>query len=166
MASIYQLTDDVLFIKELLEENGEVDPEALKGALEVSMEDLVIKLESYCKVIKNLESDIEGLKTEEARLKARRTTLENTVDRMKEAMKVAVLATGETKLKCGTFTTAVQNNPPSVVLDEQYVENYPDRFLIPQDPKIDKKAIKAAIESGEDLSGLAHIECDKSLRIR
>ena len=56
MASIYEITSDIAFINQMLEADGEVDEEALKGALEVSKEDLVLKLEDYCKVIKNFEA--------------------------------------------------------------------------------------------------------------
>ena len=51
-------------------------------------------------------------------------------------------------------------------MDEAYIENIPDRFLIPQDPQIDKKAIKEALKNGENLEGLAHLEQTESLRIR
>ena len=169
MASIYEITNDIIFIQTLLEENGEVDPEALKGALEVSKEDLALKLEGYCKVIKNFESDISGLKEEEARLKAKRETLENTIKRMKEAMQsaldTAMKDEPEKKLKCGLFTCAIQKNTPSVVLDcdDNLV---PAKYLIPQDPKVDKKAIKKDLDDGVDLSGVAHLSASEFIRIR
>ena len=124
------------------------------------------KLEGYCKFIKNLESDIQGLKAEEERLNARRKTMENTVTRCKEAMKFALNTAGEKKIACGTFTVSVQNNAPSVVLDEQYLENIPEEYLVPQEPKIDKKKIKADIDAGKNLDGIAHLETGVSLRIR
>ena len=165
MANIYELTNELSLLWDLME-NGELEDEVLIGAFDVTKEDLADKLEGYCKFIKNLESDIQGLKAEEERLNARRKTMENTVTRCKEAMKFALNTAGEKKIACGTFTVSVQNNAPSVVLDEQYLENIPEEYLVPQEPKIDKKKIKADIDAGKNLDGIAHLETGVSLRIR
>lgn len=165
MANIYELTNELSLLWDLME-NGELEDEVLIGAFDVAKEDLADKLEGYCKFIKNLESDIQGLKAEEERLNARRKTMENTVTRCKEAMKFALNTAGEKKIACGTFTVSVQNNAPSVVLDEQYLENIPEEYLVPQEPKIDKKKIKADIDAGKNLDGIAHLETGVSLRIR
>lgn len=166
MASIYEITSDIAFINQMLEADGEVDPEALKGALEVSKEDLVLKLESYCKVIKNFEAVISGLKDEEARLKAKRQSYENTIDRMKKSMQFAMETVEETKLPCGTFTVSIQKNPESVVLDEQYIENIPEEYLKFKEPEVDRTKVKNDLKAGKDLSGIAHLESTYGLRIR
>lgn len=165
MASIYEITNQFPFLAQL-EETGEADPELIKGALEVAREDLAYKLEDYCKVIKNFESDIAGLKEEEARLKAKRQTLQNTIDRMKDAMKFALEAANEKKLPCGTFTVAIQNNPESVVMDEQYLENIPEEYLKFKEPEIDKAKLKEHLKAGINLEGIAHLEQSTGLRIR
>lgn len=168
MASIYELTQEFQTLWQLMED-GTLDDEMLAGAFDVAAEDLAIKLEGYCKFIKNLESDIAGLKEEEKRLATRRKTMENTVDRAKEAMKKAMETAGEKKIQCGTFTTSIQANPPRVVLDEQYIENIPEKYLIPQEPQVNKKlmleVLKENYESPE-LQGVAHLETGASLRIR
>lgn len=168
MASIYELTGAFEKLWELMEE-GLLDDEALIGAFETSAEDLAIKLEGYCKFIKNLESDIAGLKAEEERLAARRKTMENTVKRSKAAMEMAMQKAGYKKLACGSFTCSMQLNNPSVVIDEQYVENIPEKYLIPQEPKIDKKLMLEDLKAGvilPDLNGIAHLERTESIRIR
>ena len=164
MATLYELTNDVEFINRLMEE-GEVDQEALKGALEVSKEELAIKLEHYCQFIRNLDSDIEGLKSEEKRLAEKRKVLENTKERMKVAMGYALDRIGEKKMACGTFTCSMQKNPAATIIDceESLI---PEKYLIPQPPKVDKKLLKADIDSGVDLSGVAHLEQSESIRIK
>lgn len=164
MASIYELTDDIRFIKDLMEE-GDVDPEALKGALEVSKEELKIKLEHYCQFIKNLESDIDGLKMEEQRLALKRKHLEDTKERMKSAMEWSLDQVDEKKLECGTFKVSKQLNPASVNVDCE-LSLIPKKYLIPQEPKINKKLLKEDIDGGVDLSGVAHLERTESLRIK
>ena len=169
MATIYEITNDIEFILTLMEE-GEVDQEALNGALDVSLDELKLKMEHYCQFIRNLDSDIEGLKAEEKRLADKRKALENTKDRMKKAMEWAIGKVYEgseepKKIVCGTFTCALQKNPPSTIIDceESLI---PEKYLIPQPPKVDKKLLKADIDSGVDLSGIAHLETSESIRIK
>ena len=167
MASIYELTNEFSMLWELMEE-GTLDDEALAGAFDCTKEELAIKLEGYCKFIKNLESDIEGLKAEEKRLAARRKTMENTIERSKAAMLNAMKVAGEKKIPCGSFTVSAQANPPKVILDEQYIENIPEKYLTIQEPEVNRKAMLEALKAGncEELEGIAHLETGESLRIR
>ena len=165
MASIYELTQEFNTLWQLMED-GTLDDEMLAGAFDVAAEDLAIKLEGYCKFIKNLESDIAGLKEEEKRLATRRKTMENTVERSKLAMQRAMQTAGEKKMVCGTFTTSIQKNAPSVVMDEQYIENIPAEYLRLKEPEVDKKKILEDLKAGKNLEGLAHLEQSSSLRIR
>lgn len=170
MASIYELTGEFQLLYNLME-SGELEEEALKEALEVTKEELAIKLEGYCKFIKNLESDAAGLKAEEERLAKRRKTIENTITSAKKAMLEAVRASGADKpIKCGTFTVGKQKNPPSVVIDESYIENIPEKYLKQAEPSIDKKAIGEALKAGGELAaeleGIAHLETSERINIR
>lgn len=182
MASIYELTSEFLTLYNLMEE-GEIPADVLAGALETTREELDIKVEGYCKWLKNLEADAEGLKKEEERLAARRKTIENTIKNAKKAMTdaltVALKDEKEKKVKAGTFTVRLQKNPPSVVLDDPYVENFPEQFIKVKDPELDRKAILEALKAasaedataeakalGKELEGLAHIEQSDGIRIR
>ena len=165
MASLYELTAGLQTLWDLMEE-GTLEEEMLLDAFKNQEEEISIKIEGYCKFIKNLESDIAGLKAEEERLKDKRKTMENTIDRAKKAMKAAMEVTGEKKIKGDLFTVAIQANPPSVVLDEQCLENIPEQYLIPQEPKLDRKKIAEDIKAGEDLNGIAHLEQNYGLRIK
>ena len=168
MASIYELSEEFLTLWTLMED-GTLDDEALADAFDVAVGDLSAKLEGYCKFIKNLESDIAGLKEEEKRLNTRRKTMENTVERSKLAMANAMRIAGEKKIPAGSFTCSLQQNPPKVVLDEPYIENIPEKYLVPQEPTINKKLILEDLKEGfaiPELEGVAHLETGESLRIR
>lgn len=168
MASIYELSEEFLTLWTLMED-GTLDDEALADAFDVAVGDLSAKLEGYCKFIKNLESDIAGLKEEEKRLNTRRKTMENTIERAKAAMQNAMRIAGEKKMPAGTFTVSLQQNPPKVVLDEPYIENIPEKYLIPQEPTINKKLILEDLKEGfviPELEGVAHLESSEGLRIR
>lgn len=165
MASLYELTGDAIRLRDLLTE-GEIDEEIIRDAIVNNNEEIALKLENYAKFIKNTESDIAGLKAEELRLKDKRKALENTIDRMKKAMQDALILSGNNKVKSPLFTFAMQKNPPSVVMDEQYIENIPEKYIIHPEPTIDRKALLNDLKSGVDLDGIAHIEQTESMRIR
>lgn len=167
MSSLYELTGQFLQLQDILE--SEEDPDVVATAMD-TMEGLEFEIEmkadNYARIIRNLTSDIEGLKTEIERLNNRKKSLENNITYLKNRLQDSMTQVGKEKFKTELFSFNIQNNPAAVVMDEQYIENLPERFLIQQEPKIDRKAIKEAIQSGENLEGIAHLEQSRSLRIR
>jgi hypothetical protein len=87
-----------------------VDDQVLLDTLEGVQGEYELKLEAYCKVIKNLEADMDALKAEAKRLTDKRKVLENNVDRLKKAMFDSMKATGTDKVKGQIFTVAIQKN--------------------------------------------------------
>ena len=165
MATLYELTGAAYKLRELMEE-GELDPEAIKDAIENNNEEISLKLENCAKVIKDIESDIAGLKAEETRLAERRKSYENNVKALKSKMQEALLATGERKVKSPLFTFYVQANNPSVVIDEAYIENIPEQYLVTREPEVNKKKMLEDLKAGVDLDGIAHLETSESIRIK
>jgi len=168
MASLYELTGDYAKFAEIAQQ-GDLDDDMqamLDDALANLADDIEVKLENYAKVIKNFESDIEGLKKEEDRLAGKRKTLENRVKSMKTAMCNAMIATGKLKVKGDLFSFTVRNNAPSVVMDTYYVYNVPEKYLIPQAPKIDRKLLAEDLKDGAALEGIAHLESSQSILIK
>ena len=162
--TLYELTNDWLQLMTMLEEGADEDVinDTLEG-LDYEIED---KAEGYAKVIRNIESDIAGLKAEIERMTDRKRVLENNITRMKNNLQAAMELTGKTKFKTDLFSFNVQNNPAAVIMDEQYLENIPEEYLIPQEPKIDKKKLAADLKAGVDLEGIAHLSVSRSLRIK
>lgn len=168
MASLYDLTGDYAKFAEYMEQ-VELEPEmqeALEDALNNLGEDIEIKLENYAKIIKNFESDIAGLKAEEERLAKKRKAMENSIKNMKQRMTEAMIQTGKVDIKGELFKFKVQANPPAVVMDVNYIEDVPEKYLIAQDPKIDRKKLAEDLKAGVELEGVAHLEASASVRIR
>ena len=163
--TLYELTEDYINLLEMAED-PDTDPEAFADTLEGIEGAIEDKADGYAKVIRTLEGDAAACDAESKRLRNKKIAIENNIKRMKTALQYAMEATGKTKFKTALFSFGIQKNPAAVVMDEGYIENIPERFLIPQDPVIDKKAIKEALKAGEDLEGIAHLEQSESLRIR
>lgn len=170
MANIYELGSSFDLIWSLIE--GEVmDENELDDAFANLVDDTKDKFENCCKYIKNVDADIEGIDAEIKRLQAKKKSLTNGKDRLKTLMLRVLQKMGEKKLPCGTFTVSRQNNPESVVLDEQYIENIPERYLKPKDPEIDRTAMKDVLKNGteeekKELEGIAHLVQDERINIK
>ena len=164
MSTIYELTDDFLRLLEMAED-PETDPQAFADTLEGLEYEIEVKAENYAKVIKQLDSDAAGIDAEIKRLQAKKSAIANSQDRMKKTLEGAMIATGKVKFKTDLFSFNIQKNPPSVELDEEQLELIPIEYLIPQDPKPDKKRMLAELKEGKEL-GFARLKQTESLRIR
>lgn len=163
--TIYEITNDYLQLMQMMED-PELDPQTLADTMEGIEGELEDKADNYARVMKNMEADLNGIKAEIDRLSTRKKTIENNIKRMKEALQFSMETTGKTKFKTELFSFGIRKNAPAVVMDEPYIENVPERFLKYSDPTINRSAIKEAIQNGEDLEGLAHLEQSKSLTIK
>ena len=158
--NLYELTDSYLKVLELIE-NGE---EGLEDTLESINDTIELKADGYARIIRNLEANAVALKVEIDRLTNRRRSIENSIDRLKENLKDAMIATGKEKIKTDLFNVTVANNPVAVnVIDENMIpEEY---FNIEVIRKLDKISLRDAIKNGEEIQG-AELTQGKGLRIK
>ena len=158
--NLYELTDSYLKVLELIE-NGE---EGLEDTLESLNDTIELKADGYARIIRNLEANAVALKTEIDRLTNRRRSIENSIDRLKENLKNAMIATGKEKIKTDLFNVTVVNNPVAVnVIDEKLIpEKY---FKVEIIRKLDKLSLRDAIKNGEEIQG-AELTQGKGLRIK
>lgn len=159
MATLYELTGQFRELLELVEQ-GEVDPEMLADTLEGLEGEIEIKADGYAKVIKELEGKTAMLKGEIERLSNRKSAIENNIKAMKESLEMAMITVDKTKFKTNLFSFNIQKNPAKLVITGEVPKDY----LIPQEPKVDNKAIKDLLKEKE--LPFAHLEQSESLRIR
>ena len=164
MANIYDFMSGFMALWNLVEDET-IEDSVIEECFENMTDDFKVKMENCCKYIKCLDSDIEGLKAEEKRIKEMRQAMENSKERLKNLMYKAQVASGEKKLVCGSFTTSIQANPPKVVLDVTDVNGIPEYYLTFPDPEPNKKKISEALKNGFECE-FAHLETSESLRIR
>ena len=159
MPTLYEITQSVMYLQELLE-SGDIDEQVYKDSVEGLCAEG--KLEDICRVLKNLEYKAAAFKAEADRMTARRKTLENSIQRLKDSMMNYMTVANVTKVEAGLFTVGVRNSKAVNVWD---TTRLPEQYLIPQEPKIDKTAISKALKEGEVVDGAEFIE-NRSLSIR
>ena len=167
MSNLYEITGDILQLQDMLSDSID-DDHVLIDTLEAVEGEYEIKMESYCKVLKNLQADVDAIKAEETRLSSKRKTLESNIDRLKKAMYDSMKATGKDKIKGQLFTMAIQKNGgkiPVIVADNADTSKLPDDLVvITEKPNID--AIRELLEAGKTVEGFKLGERGDSLRIK
>lgn len=95
MASLYNISSDILRIFENVENNdGEITDEEYDSLI-IKQEELKTKLDSYVKAVKEFNASAAFCKTEKKSIDDRKKVYENRVSRLKKAMLEAVNVFGE-----------------------------------------------------------------------
>jgi hypothetical protein len=156
---LYELTHNYNQLMEMVEE---LDSITFKDTLESIEEEIEDKAENTAKFIRSLQSDVDAIKQEETRLAERRRTLENRIQSTKEYLQNQMEVAGISKVKRPTLSISIQANPPSVkVTDEKLLSAY----MVPVEPKLDKRAILADLKEGKEING-AELFRSKGVRIK
>lgn len=157
--NLYEMTTNAHSLYELLTE-GEIDEQTFNDTLEAMGVDE--KLESYCKVIRQLESDAEQLKSEKERIASKEKTVSNSITRMKTAIADFLHAQGSTKSNAGIFSVSLVQSKAVSVYDESKI---PQEFWLPQAPKLDKKSIRELLLKAEHVEG-CELQINEGVRIK
>lgn len=159
MATLYELGETERQLIELFEVD-EIDEQTLTDTIEGL--DIDAKLESYCMVIRQLESDTKVFKEEAKYFADKAKRSENGVKRLKNGILNYMLTTGKKKTEAGLFKVSTRESKAVNITD---VSRLPLWALIEQEPKIDKAGIKKALADGVEVDG-AEMQINTSVQIR
>lgn len=147
--SLYALTNDLINLEAMLtDEECEVSKECLLDTLDALEGDYSDKINSYCKIIKNLKKEEDALGEEIKRLQARKKSRERAIDRLKDALASSMDIVGKEKVKTGMFTVyGVKHDKLDITgaVPDEYKVEYVTK-------KNNENAIKQALAEGEVLS--------------
>ena len=161
MATLYELTEQYTELLNAIETD---DPKLLEDTIASTgiNEDLNKKFEGYGQVINQAKADMNEVFEEIKRLQTKKRTYDNNIKRLKQALIDSLAAVGKDRIKTPLFSFSIKNTR---AVDVTSIKDLPVDYLVPQPSKPDKKAIKEAIESGQDVPG-ATIKFNESLAIR
>lgn len=158
--NLYELSHDMLRVKSLfdtmeisegqlsdseykaLEENATKLFELLEGNLEQ-------KAEGYFFVIREYEAEAETIQTEIERLKTRMSVRKNKSQRLRNALRDALVMLGKNKVETERMTARVSPGRESLDIDMTQVDSWPAPILgitTKVERKVDKKALKELCE--------------------
>ena len=153
MRQLYKIRSEILDACDLME-HAQTDEgmAAANEALAQLSEDFETKIENIYKVILDYQGSINMLKEEENRLKARRESMQNAVERLKAYTAREMEAIGQKKVKTVFCTARLQMNPPKLVVLND--EKIPIKFYVPQPGKLDKTAVRDYLKAGHTIEGV------------
>ena len=129
--------------------NEELDTEAFEGTLEALTGELEVKGAGYVAVLQQL--DMEQKKAEEiaGQFKLKADLRKSNINRMKNALKIAMERLGAKEIPAGDYTIKLQKNGGKLSMDIDK-ENVPDGYMkVIYEP--DNELIRKDLESGKEL---------------
>ena len=157
--NLYEMTMAASSLYEMLC-NNEIDEQTITDTLDaMGVEE---KLESYCKVIRQLEADAEALKAEKARIADKQKTVENSVARMKLAVQEFLKAKGVQKENAGIFKVALSTSKSVEIVDPSAI---PTEYIKPAKIEFDKAAIRKVLMGDIVVPG-AELKINEGVQIK
>lgn len=128
------------------------------------------KAENVAVYIKNLTADINEMKAEEKRLKSRRVSAENQVERMKKYLINSMQAIGVKKISMPRARITLRLNAESVVVENEkalidWAMRHDETILKYQEPELKKTDIKELLRMGEKIP-FARLERKESVMLK
>ena len=163
---LYELTGAYADLQQKIEDGA--DPEALADTMEAIEGAIEEKVEAIYQLRQNLQAEIDAYKAEEKRLADKRKALESRMEWLKEYVERELAAAGIDKVKTRIGTVGFRNAPPSInILD---ISRIPKDYLIPQDPKVDKRGLLRDFKNRADVDlaamGFEIIDGNRTLQFR
>lgn len=147
--SLYELTEEWAAVKDMLYDD-ETDEQVIFDTLEAIEGEIEDKADKYAIILRTMAGDIETIKKEEARLYARRVSLEHRSKALKERLQANLEFVGKTKFKTTLFSFSVAKNGGKQPIEiTSALDEIPGKYLIPQPPVPDKDAIRELLKDKE-----------------
>ena len=163
--NLYEISDEYIFLLETGVDEDGVPEEDLIEKLESLDAELEEKADNIACVIKQLAAESEAIKAEEKRLNQRRSAKENNADRLKQYLSECLLRVGRQTLETPRNKITFRKSKSVEIEDYKALrESYPE-FVKPQEPKIDKTAVKKLLEEGADIPG-CRIQVNQNIQIK
>lgn len=159
--SLYNITAEHRYLCAMLEESGgEITPE-IEEALAINEEQLAVKAEAYAEMVNKYSNLAAIAKARKEQMAAAQAAAEKIAQRLKDRLRDAMVEFDTPKIESGIYRLSLRSTKAVVVDDEAVLPNH--CRVVKTTP--DKKAIKEAIERGEEVRG-AHLQMNKSLIIK
>ena len=161
--SLFNISTEMqMIINELMETGGELTPE-IENALIITQDQLQSKSIGYAVVIRAMEYQNATIDAEIKRLQDHKRTRTNTVERLKNALSMAMQVCGMEVIEDATTKITFRKSQTLEIVDETKVpKKYKTQVVT---TKIDKNAIKADMKNGDKIKGVELIT-NQNLQIK
>ena len=160
--TLNEINEMIYNIQQLIEDGADQEEiQLLLNAKEMAEMERSTKLESYAMVIKNLESNVNGIDSEIKRLTERKRFMQSNISNLKNNMAETLKTVDGQRLKTEKFTFAFRKST-KVVVDN--IDMIPEDF-VRKLYDVNKTDLKKYMERGAIVNGARLLE-NQSLSIR
>jgi hypothetical protein len=147
---------------ERLAESGELDPQTVLDTLESLDGELNDKAISIAQFSQNLDATAQAVRDAAKAMLERADRIEKRAEAIRNYMLFQLQTARVSKIECPWFVIAVRKNPAAVAIDDEAA--IPEAYRVqpePPPPRLDKKAIGAALKAGEDVPGARLVQSER-----
>ena len=160
--TLNEINEMIYNIQQLIEDGADQEEiQLLLNAKEMAEMERSTKLESYAMVIKNLESNVNGIDSEIKRLTERKRFMQSNISNLKSNMAETLKTVDGQRLKTEKFTFSFRKSSKVEVAD---MDSLPQEF-IKVERTVSRSELAKALKAGDHIEGAALIE-NQSLSIR
>jgi len=139
-----------------VEDFDDMPEEVLRDTLEGIEGSLGEKIDAIAGLLTSWSQHEDVIAAEIKRLQSRKTTFANRKTRLKDYLAFQLGRLNQPKLETDLHTVSLRKGQQRVVIDADSVFELGDNLLVYKDPTPNKKAIKLALDDGQDIP--AHLE--------
>jgi len=165
MTHLYLLTEQMQGLQALIDE-GEMDAETLQDTLDGLTTDLQAKGEGVLYVLANLNGNIKAYTDEIKRMTARKKTLENHHNWLKEYLRTNMVDSGITKIECPLFTASLKKAAKMVEITSEKLLPTNYKTLVPASWTVNKAQILNDLKAGIEIPGAGLTDAKQGLTIK
>lgn len=159
MEPLYKMTPQARSLYEMFLEE-EIDHQTFQDTLEsMSAEE---RLEACVKTLRQCENDIEKCIAEKKWINDVEERYKKAQKRAKDQIVQFMTAIGQKKARAGMFDLTLSVSKSAQIVNDELVDK---QYLIPQQPKINKDAIRKDLLAGKTIEGAVLVE-NTGVRIR
>lgn len=147
--SLYEINGQIAQLAEMLSD-GDIDQQIYDDT--VSSLGAVSEIEELVKAIRNKEAEAEMFKAEKDRLAEKQKSAETAVERMKSMLTDYMKLTNDKSITAGLFKITLGQTQSVDLLYDDW-KNFPEEYLINQQPKLDKRKMLSDMKAGTAIDG-------------
>lgn len=165
MTKLYTIAEEYRELVKLADSDDEGMVLAVKDTMDAIGGEFELKAQAVIQVALNMDSDCAALDAEIERLQARKKTITNKANNLREYLRINMEATGITNISCPLFSISIAKGREMVVIDD--ADKLPDELVkVKTEIQPDKAAILAKLKAGEKVPGASLGRTKSALKIK
>lgn len=162
---LYEIANNYQKVLQLAE-SGELDDQTAKDTLESISGEFSEKAKNCMMIVRQLEADGAGIKSEIDRLKLLQEQTEKSAESLKDYIKAGMESVGSDKLDLGLFKLTLKAPSKAVEIVDSNLIPADYWRVVPETKAVDKSLLSTMMKNGKEIPGAKLIDGKRALLIK